>query len=281
MHDDFSRQSFLGSDSQRIIENVVVGIVGLGGGGSHIAQQLAHIGFLNYVLVDPDLLEVHNLNRLIGGTHRATTTAVPKTEIAGCLVHSIRPKASISARQSRWQDCAFALRRCDVIFAALDGFSPRRQLEAFSRRHLIPMIDIGMDVIRIEPEPPQMAGQVILSMPGYACMHCMGFLNERALGTEAARYGDAGPRPQVVWTNGILASAAVGICVDLFTDWTKSLRLPPYLSLRGNALSLSPHARVPFLELGKCSHYDLKDIGPARMCLGESKPIRVKAACSH
>jgi hypothetical protein len=265
MRNSFSRQSFLGPDSQRIIEAVTVGIVGLGGGGSQIVQALAHVGFLNYVLIDPDSIEEHNLNRLIGGTQIAVKTGVPKVEIAKNLVLGIRPDARIAAYRSTWQDRPSELRRCDIVFSAVDGFNQRRQLEAFTRRYLIPLLDVGMDVSRVEPEPPQMAGQVILSMPGYACMHCMGFLNERTLSAEAARYGDAGPRPQVVWINGILANTAVGIAVDLLTNWTDALRSPPYLSLRGNTLTLTPHARVPYLRLESCPHYRLEDIGPPRL----------------
>jgi len=50
----FARQSFLGEARQAAIERCVVGLVGLGGAGSHIVQQLAHVGFLNYVLYDAD-----------------------------------------------------------------------------------------------------------------------------------------------------------------------------------------------------------------------------------
>jgi hypothetical protein len=35
-----SRQSFLGEEFEQTCEVCVVGVVGLGGGGSHIAQQL-------------------------------------------------------------------------------------------------------------------------------------------------------------------------------------------------------------------------------------------------
>ena len=129
---------------------------------------------------------------------------------------------------------------------------------------MIPLIDIGMDVVTVAPEPPQMSGQVILSMPGYACMTCMGFLNERSLATEAARYGDAGSAPQVVWANGVLASTAVGIAVDLVTDWSKRLRAPVYLTYRGNTHSLIPHARTPYIDWNRCEHFPLSEAGPPR-----------------
>ena len=44
MSERFSSQSFLGAEAGHVFESAIVGIVGLGGGGSHIAQQLAHVG---------------------------------------------------------------------------------------------------------------------------------------------------------------------------------------------------------------------------------------------
>ena len=75
------------------------------------------------------------------------------------------------------------------------GFAERRELEIACRRHLIALIDVGMDVYVVGDEPPRMGGQVILSMPGAPCMTCLGFLNEATLAREAGAYGDAGPRP--------------------------------------------------------------------------------------
>jgi molybdopterin/thiamine biosynthesis adenylyltransferase len=63
-----NRQSFLGESLDDVLENCLIGIVGLGGGGSQIVQQLAHIGFKHYVLYDYDEIEDTNLNRLVGAT---------------------------------------------------------------------------------------------------------------------------------------------------------------------------------------------------------------------
>src|SRR6266849_8531402 len=54
-------------------------------------------------------------------------------------------------------------------------------------------------------------GQVIMSSPDGPCMRCMGFLTGEKLAAEAALYGNAGARPQVVWHNGVLASTG-GAC---------------------------------------------------------------------
>lgn len=257
----FSRQSFLGENSQEIIEKAIVGIVGLGGGGSHIVQQLALLGFLYYRIYDGDIAEDSNLNRLVGAKESDLAHKTPKIEIAERMIKGLREKAVVDSYPCRWQDKSEPLRNCDLIFGCVDGFSQRRELEACARRYLIPLIDIGMDVHCVGDEPPRMGGHVILSMPGGLCMFCLGFLNQRVLAKEGERYGDAGAQPQVVWPNGVLASSAVGIAVDLLTDWTRSLRDVVYLEYDGNKGTVKPHVRLEYLEDRSCPHYQADQVG--------------------
>lgn len=257
----FSRQSFLGPNSQQQLAACVVGIAGLGGGGSHIAQQLAHLGFMNFVLFDRDAIEESNLNRLVGGTMQDVADKRLKIEIARRMILGIRPSANVRVIADIWQNQTEALKGCDLVFGCVDGFDQRRQLEATTRRFLIPLIDIGMDVYRPPGCAPSISGQVILSMPGHTCMTCMGFLNEWNLGKEAAAYGDAGAHPQVVWSNGILASVAVGVAVDLVTDWSKSLRGSVYLSYRGNIGSITTDSTLRYAPCS-CWHFPLAELGP-------------------
>ena len=200
-----SRQDFLGEDAPRLLRLLKVGVIGLGGGGSHVVQQLAHVGFLRYVLFDADRIQDTNLNRLIGATQRDVDVEEFKVRIAERVIRGINPTAQVDYHPSRWQEAPEVLRGCDVIVGCVDGFAERRDLEASARRHLIPYLDIGLDVHQVGDAPPEMAGQIILSMPGHPCMQCLGFLSDKNLAKEAARYGDAGIRPQVVWANGVLA----------------------------------------------------------------------------
>ena len=78
---DFSRQGFLGADSERSWPLSRVAIVGLGGGGSHIGQQLAHLGVGHYRLIDPQEIDASNLNRLVGATERDVEARTSKVKI--------------------------------------------------------------------------------------------------------------------------------------------------------------------------------------------------------
>src|SRR5690242_12947026 len=124
-NDRFSRQSFVGSQSKSLIESVRVGIVGLGGGGSHVAQQLAHVGFMQFVIYDHDRIDETNLNRLIGGTEDDVQKGRLKTDIATRLIKSVRGAASVMAIERRWQDDPIPLRSCDVVFGSVDTFLGR------------------------------------------------------------------------------------------------------------------------------------------------------------
>lgn len=192
----FSRQSFLGPDSEERIARCTVGVPGLGGGGSHIVHQLAHIGFQRFVIYDGDVVEESNLNRLVGATSIDVPAETPKLHIAKRMIFGLQPHASVKGFAGKWQDNPEPLRECQIVVGCVDSYQGRYELEVVCRRYLMHYIDIGMDVHG--DNPPVIGGQVILSAPGGWCMRCMGFLTDAKLTEEAARYGKAGARPQVV-----------------------------------------------------------------------------------
>jgi hypothetical protein len=148
-----------------------------------------------------------------------------------------------------------------VIFSCVDTFSERKQIETTARRYLIPDIDVGMDVFKVE-DGFSIGGQVALSMPGGLCLRCYGILTDARLAREAAEYGAAGHRPQVVWANGVLASAAVGIFVQLLCPW-RDLPLSGILrEYDGESHTLSTSNKLSYLAATRCSHFsDYSSLG--------------------
>ncbi len=257
---NLQRQSFLGRGSDRVLGLTRIAIIGLGGGGSHIAQQSAHIGVGQYVLFDPDRIEDTNLNRLVGATAEDVRTGLDKVLIAKRTIKSVNRNASVVTKASRWQEHANLLLDCDCIFACVDSLTVRSEIETFARRYLIPLIDIGMDVHAFD-NGYVVSGQVALSMPEMPCLRCMGLLNEGEMKAEAERYGAAGSRPQVVWPNGVLASTAVGCFMQLTTPWTICPEVPLLLEYDGNQQTICPSNKLPYLPQ-RCSHYsDLANLG--------------------
>ena len=67
----YDRQSRLFGDAgQQLLRRTRVGIVGLGGAGSVLAEILGRLGVGEFVLADPERAEDTNLPRLIAARHR-------------------------------------------------------------------------------------------------------------------------------------------------------------------------------------------------------------------
>lgn len=283
----FDRQQFLGAQSDAVFQALTVGLVGLGGGGSHHVQQLAHLGIGGFVLVDPDTIDLTNTNRLIGGTLEDVAAERSKVAIAERIIRGLNPSARVVAVDTGWEHALEALKGCDVIMGAVDTYGTRDQLEKFCRRFLIPYIDIGMDIRDLDEHGYLISGQVFLSSPGRPCLWCCGFLTQEKLTLEANRYGAGGGRPQVVWPNGVLASTAVGLLVQLVTPWHDSGDDFAYLAYDGNRHTMIPH---PWAKVGAnlpCPHFEADEVGdpgfdvrkpsaiPADVKLKEAAPATV------
>lgn len=253
---DFSRQSFLGSDSEDRLARLRVAIVGLGGGGSHIAQQLAHVGVGEIRLLDPDCIEPSNLNRLVGATQADLDAGTPKVEIARRMIRGIRPWIKVPIERQIWQKAVHFIQDVHVVIGCLDGYQQRGYLEGAARRYLLPYVDIGMDVTKVAANAFAVSGQMIMTRPGGPCLHCLGFLTPELLAREENRYGDAGVNPQVVWTNGMLASLAVGEVMKLVTPWFPTHEPYTWLELDGNAQTVMPSDQPRYRLSGKaCPHH--------------------------
>jgi molybdopterin/thiamine biosynthesis adenylyltransferase len=221
---------------------------------------VAHLGVNNFLVFDADRVELSNLNRLVGATYEDAKSEILKVEIASRVARLLNPYCRIEAVPDTWQNRPKLLRSSDVVFGCVDTFRGRYELEIACRRYLIPYIDIGMEV-HAKSDGHFVSGQVILSMPGGPCMRCLGYITDADLAREAEQYGAAGPRPQVVWPNGVLASSAVGIFTQLFANW--SLSPPPIcLNYDGNRHRLFEDSRAAHLKDKNCPHLgDVEGLG--------------------
>lgn len=273
-----TRQGFLGENSEQLLGALKVGIIGLGGGGAHANQQFAHIGVGDMLGADHDIVEETNLNRLVGATPQDVQDKTLKATVADRVYRSLNPRGNGRYIACKWQEAAPAFADRDVIVAAVDSYIVRNEIEAFCRRLMIPLVDVGMDVHRIGEEHI-IAGQVILSSPGHHCLWCMGVLTEQRLQEEARRYGDAGGAPQVVWPNGVLGSIAVGLVMQCATPWHAHPIAEAYLEYNGQTHEVKTSNRLKAIHDTSCSHYPAAQVGDPlfdiRALHNRSVPARV------
>lgn len=255
----FSRQSFLGDDAHLMFAATCIGMVGASGGGSQVLPQLVLAGFRRFVLYDPKVVEDKHRNRNPMIDFTDVKLGTNKTEAAARRVYAMAPEATVETYPMRWQDHVEPLQRCDLVIGGVDGFEERLQLEAECRRYLIPYVDLGLDVTPADGERPRLAGQVVLSMPGYPCLRCLQIVTDEKLRREAENYG-AGVRAQVGWANGVLACMAVNVVVDLLTGWAGGVRGALIRNFDANLGVVTRDQRAEIVE-PSCDHFPLDSTG--------------------
>lgn len=240
----FDRQvRAFGEQGQERIKRLKVGIVGLGGTGSLVAQQLAHLGIEQFLLIDPDTVEETNLNRLSGAT--ADDIGISKVTVAERYIRSVRPSASIFTNQGTILDDSTAklLIGTDFIFCCTDSHGSRAVLNQLAYQYLIPCIDMGVGIISKQGKVTHIAGRVQMLSPGLSCLICGNLLDSDAIRLDlmtsehrlADPYiiGDPQAQPAVMSLNSTMASLAVTMFLSAVTGIPSQARYQIYNGITG------------------------------------------------
>ena len=248
--DAFDRQvRAFGMSGQRKLATLRVAIVGLGGTGSIVAQQLAHLGVRDFILIDPDEIEVTNLNRVVGAGNSDIREA--KVDVAARYIQSVSSTATVICLKGdiiRTQ-VAKAITNADVIFGCTDSHGSRSVLQQVAYQYLIPCIDMGSTITTKTGAVTGIYGRVQLLAPGFACLSCSGLLHpeeirrdmmstfERKL--DSYIQGDQEPAPAVISINGTVASLAITMFMAYVTGIPSSARYILYNAIDSTLRSVS------------------------------------------
>ncbi|MDO8655520.1 MAG: ThiF family adenylyltransferase [bacterium] len=255
---DFDRQSrFFGSDGQNRIQNTSVAIVGIGGIGTHVVQQLALLGVRDYVLIDPQELDDTNLNRYVGARLDDPIPGTFKVDIGERIICSIEPNAKVVKLRVELQTAEVlkAIEGVDVVFGCLDKESLRFILNHFCVAFAKPLFDSASGVEASADEPVRYGGHVFVMWEPPGCIVCCGKLDMDDVNRELASEGDLQNReliygvdsqllgqtgPSVVSLNGVVASLAVTEFMVAVTGLRKPFRSLSYLGHMGKVTRADP-----------------------------------------
>lgn len=232
-----------GRAGQEILAALRVGVVGAGGTGSIIVQQLAHLGVLDFLVVDPDRVEPTNLNRLVGAG--PDDVGIDKVAIAREAITSISPSAHVNAlaRDVVDADVADLLRDLDLIFLCTDSHASRAVVGQLAYQFLVPTIDMGVSITVKQGEVTHITGRVQMLAPGLPCLVCTSALDgeqvRREMLTPELRaidpyiLGDHEPQPAVISINATMSSLAVTMFMGSVTAIPAHARFQLYDGVRG------------------------------------------------
>jgi molybdopterin/thiamine biosynthesis adenylyltransferase len=213
---------FFGKEGQEKLAEAHVVIVGVGGLGTHVVQQLALLGVGRLTLIDDEELDVTNRNRYIGVRHDDPIPGTRKVDIGERLAKEIDPGIQVDKiPQSLRSEPAFeAVINVEYVFGCLDNEGARLILNELCMAYSKPYFDLASDI----PAADNYGGRICVAWQSQGCIYCYGEINtaeaQADLETEEAKrnrdaiYGVSHEAldekgPSVVSINGVIASLAV------------------------------------------------------------------------
>jgi molybdopterin/thiamine biosynthesis adenylyltransferase/proteasome lid subunit RPN8/RPN11 len=162
-----------GGPLQNTLAALKIGVVGAGGTGSAVAEQLARLGAGNLTLIDPDVLSRSNTTRVYGST--VNDVGRPKTEVLARHLTRIAPTITVRSIQGTITNerTARELSGCDLVFGCTDDNAGRLVLSRLATYLLTPVIDVG--VLLSSDSTGRLTGidgRVTVLTPGSACLVC-------------------------------------------------------------------------------------------------------------
>lgn len=219
----FDRQvRAFGPDIQRLLRRLRIGIVGAGGTGSPVAEQLYRLGVGHVRLFDGDRFAETNVNRVYGSSLQDDGRL--KVEMVKEHLDGIGLTTAVDAvpKHITYEAAARALRDCDVVFGCTDKELPRAILVQLAMRYCIPVFDLGVLIDSRDGCITGVHGRVTTLLPGEACLLCRGRITAETIRIEALSEEDRQrqvrdgyapeldePAPAVIAFTSATASAAV------------------------------------------------------------------------
>ncbi len=138
----------IGIEGQQRLLDAHALVIGAGGLGSPVALYLATAGVGRITVVDPDSVDLSNLQRQIA--HNQSRLGLPKAESVRATVAAINPDVQLRALVQR-ADAAFLdawVPQADVVLDCCDNFRTRHAINAACVQHKKPLVSgaaIGWD----------------------------------------------------------------------------------------------------------------------------------------
>jgi len=237
----------LGLRGQRRLADIRVGIVGLGGTGSVVAQQLAYLGVNDFLLLDPDAVEQTNLNRLVGGS--ISDIGKTKVSVIARQIKTINSNARVNtvALNVLDSDAARVLTEADAVFCCTDSQASRVVLNQLAYQYFIPCIDIGVSITTAARKVVRVTARTQLLAPGQACLTCQELLDSNVIRQEFMTpeqraqdpyfLGEGEPQPAVISLNSTISSLAVTMFLAVVAELPSRARHLVYDALQGKVRS--------------------------------------------
>ncbi len=139
-----------GKGTYQIMKSLKVGVIGASGTGSPTIEQLYRLGIGELVLIDPDIVEQKNLNRIINSRLYQAEQGELKVEIIKEAIDATGLGTNVKVYPVNLYDSIEAIKElstCDILFGCVDSIDGRHLVGQISNFYLIPYFDMGVRLV--------------------------------------------------------------------------------------------------------------------------------------
>jgi hypothetical protein len=142
-------QQAFGEKTVSILRNLKIAVIGCSGTGSPTIEQLVRLGVGSIVLIDPDCIEVKNLNRILNTTLKDANEKKFKTDVLKERIESFGLGTRVTSIPENFignPKVVDEIISCDVVFGCMDSIDGRHYLNQLCNFYLIPYFDLGVKI---------------------------------------------------------------------------------------------------------------------------------------
>jgi hypothetical protein len=180
--------SLTGSGALADLAGSRIGVVGVSGTGSLIAELLTRAGAGELELFEFDNADETNLGRVLHLRVEDAKSGVNKASRIADAVASfgIGTKLSVaSGGDIRDAEVAARLAGCDLIIGCVDRDWPRLIMSEVAYQHLVPLIDLGTDIGAAAEGVQSLDARVSIVGPGRPCLLCSRVVSQERVRMES------------------------------------------------------------------------------------------------
>lgn len=162
-----------GEALQYLVRDLNVGVVGCGGTGSAVIEELCRLGVGKLTIVDNQDFSSSNITRMHGSSLK--DKGIPKVTIMQHLASEIGLDTEIVPIYEKLDNPATAsqLKNCDIIFSCLDNIHfARAILNLITIYYGVPLIDCGIKFYTKESVLIDIFARIDLVTPYTSCLLC-------------------------------------------------------------------------------------------------------------
>jgi len=163
-----------GPDILPLLRRLTVGVVGAGGTGSSVFEQLIRLGVGRILVADGQRLESSNVSRVYGS--EIDDVGVDKSSLLSKMARHIGLGTVVDhfSKPVTYASVMKRFRECDVIFGCTDDFWGRSALTRFAIEYCVPVIDLGVKINSQAGKIEAIPGRITTLLPGKPCLYCRG-----------------------------------------------------------------------------------------------------------